>query len=376
MKPVGIVSIPLDQPMSPQRRFTALMGAAGHNTGNLLFTNAVWQQIAGPKERVGFNFDPLVINRKFRALVFPAANWFGSHVDFGWLADLIEQLEIPVVLIGLGTQDSDFSGKVAVPEGTVRFVKAVSERSHSISVRGDYTRQILQQFGINNVTVTGCPSLFHLLQADADARLRRSSAIGPLLLHSTRYSARYAAFTETPSLHLDLFRLAYHSQTDLLLQSEPEEISYLMDVIEKPEVDDALKAQMVRLYQAQDWPQLEAFIHGHAKVFFDIPSWNSAMSGYARVFGTRLHATIMALNSGVPAILAHHDSRTREMCEFAGIPSVSANDAIASLDWIDAAFAQADFEHFIEQRNRNKAGYEQFLLDNALLPPVTAKTQI
>jgi hypothetical protein len=342
------------------------MGAAGHNTGNLLFTNAVWEQIAGPKERVGFNFDPQKINAAFRALVFPAANWFGSHVDFDWLADLVEQLDIPVILIGLGAQDSDYSGEIAVPEGTVRFVKAVSERSHSISVRGNYTRQILGQFGINNVTVTGCPSLFHAWHADADSLLLSSSERGQLLLHSTRYSAGYLPFTETPSLHLDLFRLAYSSKTDLLLQSEPEEISILMDVLEKPEIDELLKDQMVKLYQAEDWPHLEAFIHRHAKVFFGIPSWKDAMGGYRRVFGTRLHATIMALNSGVPAILAHHDSRTREMCEFAGIPCVPADGAIAELDWIDAAFAQADFDRFVALRNRNQAGYVQFLSDNAL----------
>mgnify|MGYP003645783401 FL=1 len=175
MRPIGIVSILREQTPGPNRSFAYLMAAAGNNTGNLLFTNAIWEQIPGPKERVGFAFDPEKVNSTMRALVFPAANWFGAHVDLADFADRVEQLDIPVVMIGLGAQDQDYRSHLAVPDGTLRFVRSVAERSKTISLRGHYTREVLARYGIGNVTVTGCPSLYCSLQPDCSSRNLRKS---------------------------------------------------------------------------------------------------------------------------------------------------------------------------------------------------------
>jgi hypothetical protein len=125
-----------------------------------------------------------------------------------------------------------------VPEGTVRFVRAVSKRSHAISVRGKYTHNILRKYGIQNVTVTGCPSLHMWFQPDKDTTLLSAAKknSGPTLLHSTRYSAEHRAFTTTRSIHLDLYRYAFATQNDLLLQSESEEISLLVQAASKPDI--------------------------------------------------------------------------------------------------------------------------------------------
>lgn len=374
MKPIGIVSIPLSQTPSADLPFQHLMGAAGNNTGNMLFTNAVWSQIEGPKIRQSFLFDPEEINTTCRALVFPAANWFGAHLDFAEFADRVQQLDIPVILVGLGAQDPDYSGELNVPEGTVRFVRAVSERCHSISVRGEYTKQKLADYGIQNVEVTGCPSLYPADTAQTDELLMRSAEniSGAVLLHSTRYWSD-KAFIDTPSLHRELFRLAYQTGTDLLFQSEPEEISLLVDAKEKPAVDDRLKSALQRIYQADDWSDLEAFIQCNGQVFFDLPSWRNALMSYSCAFGTRLHATIMALNSGLPAVLACHDSRTREMSEFAGIPSVEGAPDLADLERIAAIVAEVDFGHFVAVRKENRDKYKQFLSHNDLSPTIIAK---
>lgn len=378
MRPIGILSIPRSQTPDKARKFDILMGAAGFNTGNLLFTNAVWAQVKGRKKRLGFHFDPDVLNKTLEALVIPAANWLGPHVDLSELADLVEKLDIPVILIGIGAQDHAFTGTVEIPDGTLRFVRAVSERSHSISVRGEYTREILAGYGVQNVTVTGCPSLYQSLQPDAEAKLRAAwaSPAGPTLLHSTRYSAAHLPFIETPSVHRDIFRHAYASGTDLLLQSEPEEISMIVQASGKPVLDDGLKAAMVELYQAQDWTMLENYLRRHAKVFFDTVSWSESMTGYGRAFGTRLHATIMALNSGVPAILVHHDSRTREMSKFAGLPSISADQACVSDAGIQDCFRAADLETYFLTRRTNMKVYAGFLAGNGLKPEIDSDISV
>ena len=130
MKKYGILSIQRRVTQNQVTTFDNLYQLVGQNTGNLLFTNALWNQVAGDKVRVGFTFDPEQLNETLDGLVIPAANWLSPHVDFTKLADLVERLKIPTILVGLGAQDQSFSGAIDIPEGTQRFVRAVSERSN------------------------------------------------------------------------------------------------------------------------------------------------------------------------------------------------------------------------------------------------------
>lgn len=367
MPKTGILSILPRIEARSVSSFDRLYQMVGQNTGNLLFTNAVWNQIAGPKERINFTFDPGKLNERLDALVIPAANWLSPHVDFSDLADLVEQLTIPVVLIGLGAQDAGYSGQIDIPEGTVRFVRAVAERSASISVRGEYTRQILNGLGIENVTVTGCPSLYHDFRGFAappnklHVRFRRG------LIHATRYTASYAPFARTDSLQRRLFRLAYAQGMDILFQSEPEEMALLTGLRSRDAFDERLKGLLLETYGETDWDRLVNYVESHGRVFFDVRDWARALDKYDYILGTRLHGTIMALNSGVPAILIHHDSRTREVAEFAAIPSIQAGSADLSSRQIESMFRRSDRYEYYTRRLKNAVTYRRFLESNGLL---------
>nr|WP_321361159.1 polysaccharide pyruvyl transferase family protein [uncultured Hyphomonas sp.] len=366
MPKTGILSILPRIDARSASSFDRLYQMVGQNTGNLLFTNAVWNQIAGPKERINFTFDPGKLNEQLGALVIPAANWLSPRVDFSHLADLVEKLTIPVVLIGLGAQDAGYSGQVTVPDGTVRFVRAVAQRSSSVSVRGDYTRQILAGFGITNVTVTGCPSLYHNFRPFTPPRSKLHVRFDRGLFHATRYSASYAPFARTKSLQRDLFQLAYQNGMDILFQSEPEEMRLLTGLDLENAFDDRLKGLLLEIYGAQDWDKLVDYVLSHGRLFFDVDEWSRALDYYDYVLGTRLHGTIMALNSGVPAVLVHHDSRTREMAEFAAIPSVALENASLDPKKIVKLLNGIEWKAYYDRREQNAVLYKQFLLENAL----------
>ena len=63
------------------------------------------------------------------------------------------------------------------------------------------------------------------------------------------------------------------------------------------------------------------------RVFFDVGEWFDFVRGQDLVVGTRLHGAVAALLQGVPAIVLYHDSRTRETCEFMGLPHLSVTEA-------------------------------------------------
>ena len=37
-------------------------------------------------------------------VVLAAANWINSYDDFGWLANRLERIKLPVLLVGVGAQ--------------------------------------------------------------------------------------------------------------------------------------------------------------------------------------------------------------------------------------------------------------------------------
>ena len=364
MKPTGIVSIQASHDPSPERSFDHLMAGVGHNTGNLLFTNALWDQIEGRKRHVGYHFKPELLNGKIDRLVIAAANWFNPRFDMDDLAKRVEKLDMPVVMIGLGAQNDESGTSPLVPEGTQRLIRAVAARSSSISLRGEYTRAVLNDYGISKTCVTGCPSLYTAFSEGFEQRLAeaRGTQGGRVLLHSTRY----ISVMPRNSTHRKLFALAYRLKWDLLLQSEREEISLLVSASEKPEIDLQLARQLLRIYNTSDWMNLRDYVRDHGRVFFDTNAWSAAMQGYSGAYGTRLHATIMALNSGVPAVLVHHDTRTQELAEFAQIPHISEKGAAISEKAIRSALADADITAYLATRRKNLATYIEFLNENGV----------
>ena len=119
-------------------------------------------------------------------------------------------------------------------------------------------------------------------------------------------------------------------------------------------------------YASPSWGALETYVKAHARLFFRVDYWSKALESYDYVFGTRLHGTVMALNSGVPAFMLHHDSRTKELCDFAGIPSADSQSFRLSLPNIQQAIERADFSAYYTRRLANKQTYKAFLHANGL----------
>ena len=161
--------------------------AVGYNTGNLLFTRAVQKHLAAELVHVGFEFEPAQLRTEFDGLVIAAANWVNHRDDFGFLADLIEEADVPCVVIGLGAQ-AGLDGPIPpVHEGTVRMLHAISEHSDLLSVRGAFTADVLAHYGVHNVSVTGCPSLYWHCRGDFRLDKPAKSLGDDVAIHSTRY---------------------------------------------------------------------------------------------------------------------------------------------------------------------------------------------
>lgn len=343
--------------------FPHLYEAVGKNTGNLLFTNAMFRQFDAQVDAVGFGFDPKVINETYDALLIPAANWLNAGANWQFLIDLLEKVEIPVVTIGLGlqaaTEDLD---AVRVSDSAVALARLMAAKGAFISTRGTFTRDWLASIGIPNVVATGCPSLYMRFQPD--------NATPPhdmVVLQSTRYG-NSRKFIDTGGLNVALFAMAGRLDAAMIFQSEMEEINLLVHRATTEENHKTGASLLPLLYDLPDPAGFADWLARRGRVFFDVDEWATFVSGSAGVLGTRLHGTIMALNNGRPGVLIAHDSRTSELIRFAGIPTMSHDTDISTLGAQDVRriLADADTDHFRATRRANAQIYRQFAEANGL----------
>lgn len=309
----------------------AALSEAGFNTGNLLFFSAVRRVVKHASPSFSMSFKPAEVREKHDGIVIPAANWLNSTSDFGGLANLIEASRLPCVIVGLGAQSYSTSRVPKLTDGTLRFVRVLSDRAKSISVRGAFTAEVLASYGVRNVEVTGCPSLlWHVTRpAKIDMSLLET---GKVALNGTR-SDNDPALLKPDSVYtisLLISRYAIRNQLDYVLQTERSELRVLWgeDALLSKEDQSRLK----KIYQIDDYKQIQEYVKNHAKLFIDVESWVDFLSTREFTAGTRLHGAIAALLGGRPALLISHDTRTQEMADEASIPTVASSAILQAGD--------------------------------------------
>jgi len=360
---IGVVSIAptMEQPVT--KPFDWFYAAIGKNTGNYMFTVAMYRQLAGDVRHVGFSGNPDEINRDYDAIVVPCANWLSGEANWDFLTSWLEQLEIPVVAIGLGLQAPSLDpNSISVSESAIRLARLFSQKSQYISVRGDFTRDYLRSIGIENVVTTGCPSIYMRLLDTP-----KYTPDGGLAIQSTRYWIT-PQFLNTPGLNRDLFRITGQGGADMVFQSEPEELEYLTQARLEALTPEGNPETLRQLYGFDSTEKLAAFLDANGHAFTDLNAWSAYVQTKAAVVGTRLHGTIVALNNGVPATLFGHDSRTSEMIAFAGLPTARFSGDSSELN-VDALMGMVDDDacaRYAETRQTHSHTYREFLRANGL----------
>lgn len=363
-KRIGIVGIKREWSHPNTIDFSRLYEGIGKNTGNLMFTEAVHTVLSGDISSIGFNFSPDWVNENFDAVVIPAANWINDYANWDWLTDKLQELKVPTTIIGIGIQANSLDlAEVKVNQSCMRLVDFFANKPIPISVRGEFTLSWLKSKGIKNAIATGCPSIYMNIFPQEGI----SSRIKPVF-QSTRY-ALSDAFLRSTGVNRKLFDFSSKFDCPLIYQSEPEE----MQIITQGAGTDVVSAESVELllalYGFSSIYELEQFLKRNGKVFYDLQSWSQFLRNNAHsVIGTRLHGAILALNSGVPALLVPHDSRTAEVASFAGIQSINGQkiNQHKDLDLLMSELSQDNLERYRDTRSRNAEIFRKFLADSGL----------
>lgn len=301
---------------------TVRIGGGG-NTGNLVHALAARRILGDYHEKNGFRpwTDEEVewIDAHCSHIVYVAANALrigtagGDHEDrLKCLAQNINRTSLPTVVFGLGGQAaSSFKGEPTLPIKAMELLYALSERSVSIAVRGAFTAETLNYFGVKNVTITGCQSALYWLQPQFSVtRLTKPKA------DTARVAFNYTSMLREP----ELIRRAIEANWFGIGQQH----GYELALKENPAADPGASIQGAINRKDLDKDAFLNWLSQSFEQFHDLDQWLDFLSANIDFsFGSRFHGNMAALLAGVRALWVSHDMRTQELVDHMKLPSAS-----------------------------------------------------
>lgn len=330
------------------------------NSGNLIFMEAAHKLLSAPGVEVVADRLALSprgagrINAEYDAYVIPLANAFRLTFEptLVRLTQLIEQLRIPVIILGVGAQGTlgYDTGRLKPIERSVRaFASAVLDRAPSIGVRGDLTQDYLLGLGFRDAEVIGCPSMF--LWGE---HLRVEKRV-PHLDHQARISLNVSPYVKAMG---DVVMANVERYPNLTYVAQ--DLATLQLLVWGESAKAAATLSQVPVHGSHP-----LFAQRRARFYVDPWPWIRDLREADFSFGTRIHGNIAALLAGTPAYVFAHDSRTLELARYFGIPHRAMRDVPADVDPADL-YAEADFSAFNDGHPARLATFLDYLSRNGL----------
>lgn len=327
---------------------------AVNNTGNYFYEHAVSNQIDGIEiiDSLDLFIEPDSI------LVLSMSNFISPFTDLGDFALDIEKKKFSkVIMIGAGAQAYDYSEKIILKDGTKNFLSLISERSNSIGVRGQYTAEILNQFGYKNIDIIGCPSIF--MNCDPDFQVATNIPFRNDLASSFNFTP-VGFFRDKISELIAFGILNCHSfvaqsETDLLgLYSDSavhkNNLDFFFSYYSNPKISASI---------AHEWFKL------NTHWFFNLNDWFNFSSKLNFSIGSRFHGNMASILHGIPALNLTFDTRTRELCEYLNLPFMHLSDFDSNMS-LSFLYEYADFSFFNSTYLLKYTNYHNFLIKNNL----------
>ena len=341
------------------------LAQTGGNTGNQLIAYGLLKPLIFEEVAWDFRIGPERVSAEYDLILIAAANFLFPGFNFGGMADFIERTDLPVAIVGVGAQSKDYSPRIALQPGTERLMRVVAERAPIIGVRGSFTAEVLAEMKIHNVQTVGCPSYYMNGAGGALSREGRLSEKPKVAVNASRDVFGHAFDAQKMrEVVSGLIKEAIRYDGIFVAQTEREEM-ILADGAGVDETDAALeKLSHVFADFIPDARSLKSWAKDHSRVYWSVEQWIEDMRDIDLVVGTRFHGAMAALLAGTPAFVYCHDTRTREMSEFLGVPSANIRD-VDRIDLRDV-YDRIDPSEFNNRRAELLPSYARFLEANGL----------
>lgn len=330
----------------------------GGNTGNLAFWYSVRRMFDDSVVFIPWRSDVSEFKDKVDVLVIPAANHLSSQWDLGVLADIIECLGKEVLVFGLGAQSHHEGAIPELRDGTLRYLKALSQYSEQIFLRGPFTASVCSNYGVTNVNVMGCPSLTMNSHRDLGEIIKRRR----LERVSRIYCAGAVYKDDTFAVEREILKLLLVHPGSSYVVQDPAELIDLTLGINVTETVHLLKIAE-GLFPELGIASLRQAMGAVGKCHTSAQAWLESARTHHLSVCTRIHGAVFSLMAGVPTIVVGHDARIRELCDTMLIPWVSPVDIGKRLDSPQSLLESIEFKaaEFDENRRNRARIYAKYL---------------
>lgn len=328
---------------------------AGLNTGNIVYVEALKQELNIEKELWFGDAEIENFNQNEYVGVLPCANMIGMHdtCTERW-NEMIRQVSFPVVLIGMGAQSTrelDTPSKLvhALPTEKKYALQEMCERVKSIGIRGNFTAECLELLGIKNYRVIGCPSLYLNMK-------KEWKEIKPA-------SSERCVMNLNPDTILgsQIMNLGFRYDAKWIMQvlnEMPKTVYESCSITEGHLKKHFPKCEI-------EVNKLEDFMRKNAFMFFELSDWDDFIrsNDFTFSYGSRFHGNVVSIRNGVPALWVTHDSRTQELIDTFELPFTTAKN-FAEITDIEQLIEQCDYSKFYKKYKEMYIKYVEFLTEN------------
>lgn len=300
----------------------------GRNIGNLVFRHALLSLMADINEYEVIAYPEIegcLSREPVSQVVMSCANWLSASTQYessnGYRVTQISKFDCPVISFGLGAQalSGSKASELNLGPNTRRLAQLLAEKCNQLSVRDEFTYDVVKRLGINNAIVTGCPSNFINLDNGLGAKIAEKAL--HLVSSDSSWSQMKVHFSECNGEHAEaknmlhrLFQLLSASPSFYVVQDP-----HLLPFILKEK--DALPNQYQWLYEEVEDPK--RIIRSKAMHFSSVDAWLDFSRTCDLALGMRIHGNMVPLQAGVPSLVVGHDSRTEGLADLMGVPFIS-----------------------------------------------------
>lgn len=316
-----------------KRDVASLFAEMGANTGNQAITFGLASMLEPDIRFLSWTTSAAEIREAGDILAIPMANHLGNHTDQSWLAERLDEIDLPVVGLGLGAQAPSDADDIQLTPGTRRWLDtlirlAPDQSRPSLGLRGAFTADQMTKFGFGQAgVVTGCPSNFINKGNDFVASVKAGFSRRPTNIAVTAGIPYTPALT---SIERDLADIVTLTGGAYIVQHGINMVQIARNQF------DSMDQQHLEDCRAYIMPEKSRgefirWCRQYAHAFFDVPSWMDYLRRFDFVVGSRFHGVMLAIQAGVPAGCITHDSRTTELCQTMGIPYCHYSDIAGPL---------------------------------------------
>jgi hypothetical protein len=204
------------------------------------------------------------------------------------------------------------NGDFFLTEDMVYIFKQIAERNE-IGVRGEFVAEILDAYGVKNVRIVGCHSLFYPM----DRNFRVDTAKQAVKSINFNFNQCYPDFFQT-HLEFCIASLPVFNYFLALFSDKRVEIDYTMQT--------AFMKELMGFSNFTNFAVARDFVMSRGRYFFSVDDWIKALTGNDFSIGTQFHGNVAAILAGIPALLITIDKRMEELARYHKIPFIRAED--------------------------------------------------